>query len=129
MNVRDFKLAIACGEESSEVKTLNMFFNNLFNNIKIYTEEGAHDLIYMSGDKFIMKENHKLKILECSYDNLLSMLYYIHNCSFLETIEIVTYKVEEVFKINNLTPSSILSQEAYNIEREYDNGLLIPIDK
>ncbi len=66
MNVRELKLTVASGIESDEIKSLNRFFDDLFSNIQIYTKYDKPDLIFMKGDKCIMKQDLKYGFLYCN---------------------------------------------------------------
>ena len=58
MNVRDLKLSVATGIETDEIKSLNVFFDNLFSDLSVFidVDDDETDLIFMKGDDCIMNE-------------------------------------------------------------------------
>ena len=82
MNVRDLKLAIACGVENEEIKSLNKFFDDLFSDLIIYTSDNNTDLIFMKNDGFIMKQDLKNGYLWCRYEEFWEVLQTTYHCTY-----------------------------------------------
>ena len=108
MNVRGLKLAIATENECDAVKSLNKFFDDSFKDVKIYIQDKTTDLIFMKGDKCIMKMDLECGYLWCIPDNLWQVLQDSYHCTYIETREIILYKVVEYFNIESLTPLQIM---------------------
>lgn len=127
MTARDLKLAIVCGTENDEVIALNAFFKNLFNVITIYHEDDNTNLIFMDGDKFIMKYFMKSKVIDCRYEDFWKVLEVVYNCSYAEAQEIIAYKVNEAFKSGTLIPHLFYNSHEKLMENAFKNGDLKPI--
>lgn len=97
MNLRDIKLAIACGYENIEIKELNKFFDDLFKDVKISTHDNKTDLTFMKCEKCLMVMNLESKYLWCVYDDIWKVLKSKYSCTYLEAQDILQYKVEEAF--------------------------------
>ena len=107
MNVRDLKLAIASGIETEEIKSLNKFFDDLFSDLKIYTDGDNPDLIFMKGDICFMEQDLKNAVLWCRYKDFWRVLEYQYHCTYEEIQGIIQYKVEEAFKMRSLIPKEL----------------------
>lgn len=129
MNVRDLKLAIACGHESDEVKALNIFFDMLFNLITIYQRKSETDFIFMRGDRFIMEQVLESGDLLCRYDGFWRTLEEKYGCIGSEIYEIIQYKMEEKYGIGFLKPRIKKPYNTLMVEEDFKCGLFIPYNK
>ncbi len=127
MTVRELKLAVACGVEGDEVKSINKFFDDLFGDIKIYTEGDKLDLIFINGDNFIMKQDLEKGYLYCRYYGFWSILEDQYHCTRSDIKEIIQYKVGEKFNSESLIPYSVRYYSLNHVEEVYNNGLLTPM--
>lgn len=100
MKLRDLKLAVACGVETEEIKSFNKFFDDLFSDVEIYTENAfEHNLIFIQPKTNVMFLQQNLTNGHLSYlDELIGYYLYVKcNVTTLEEItEIIKYKVEEI---------------------------------
>lgn len=128
MNVRDLKLAIACGYESDDVKSLNKFFGDLFSDLKVFTYKNNDILVFMNGSKYIMEHNIETGFLYIDYYGFWGVLIDQYNCTQAEIRELIAYKVYDTL-IGNLNPKFIFHHTQMNIESDFDSGLLVPYIK
>ena len=107
--IRELKLYDLIGESTTEVLKLNAFFVELFSDLTIYTRDNKPDLIFMKGDKFIMKQDLENGYLWCSNINFWLVLESNFKLEYSEIKEVISYKVvdmmEEAFKMGSLTPT------------------------
>jgi hypothetical protein len=106
--LRELKLYDLCGETSPNVIELNVFFNDLFTGLSVYTQDGKPDLIFIKGDVFIMKQDLKNGYLLCRYSEFWKVLSLNFKMEYTEIQEVISYKVNtmivEAFKAESLTP-------------------------
>lgn len=126
MNLRELKLAIACGIETEEIKAVNNFFDKLFNSLTIYTKDNKPDLIFMKGDSVVMQQDLEYGILWCNYKYFWAILSNQYHFTHAEILEIVQYKVEEAFKLGSLTPNGLVNIEFGKVETAFKLGSLTP---
>ncbi len=128
--IRELKLYDLCGENTPEVLKLNIFFNNLFSGLTVYTKNDKPDLIFMNGDKFIMEQDLKYGYLWCRYDGFWSVLHEEYKLEYSEIQAVISYKViglvEETFKIGSLTPGCNIRQLRTKVEETFKIGSLTP---
>ena len=121
--IRELKLYDLCGENTPEVLKLNIFFNNLFSGLTVYTKNDKPDLIFMKGDKYIMEQDLKFGYLWCRYDGFWSVLKKEYKLEYSEVQAVISYKViglvEEAFKIESLTPLSIYPPKHHRVEEAF----------
>lgn len=129
MNVRDLKLSVATGIETDEIKSLNVFFDNLFSDLSVFidVDDDETDLIFMKGDDFIMKFElyNQFWLLCCGYFHIWKFLIVQYKCSNVEVYEIVAYKILEIFNIE-IKFGGLVDMVGDNIEKKFKNGLLTP---
>lgn len=129
MNVRDLKLAIVCGVETEEIKSLNIFFDNLFSNMKIYINDDNQNLIFVIYGKCLMYQDVKDGSLYCRFVYLWSNLTNVHKCTVEEIQEIIQHKIYQFFEIETFTPCLKYSDAMRLYDRELENDNLTLITK
>lgn len=99
MDVRSIKLAVASGIETEEIISLNRFFKELFNDMKVYKDNESNNLTFMKDGKCLMRQNIENSYLDCDYSRIWSILLRRFNYTHYQIQEIILYKIEENFNI------------------------------
>ncbi len=128
--IRELKLYDLCGIISPNVIELNVFFNDLFSDLSVYTKDGKPDLIFMKRGKYIMGQDLKNNYLRCNYTDFWLILKERFNLKTPEIQEVISYKVvnmiEEAFKTGSLTPNYPEAYEWLMVEEAFKTGSLTP---
>ncbi len=119
MCIRELKLATASGIEND----VNIFFDNLFSDLTMYTLGESTNIIYMKNKQIIMVYDFEDGSLRCAYSGFWKVLERVYTVYEIE--EIIQYKVEEAFSIVNIRPILIFIQKIWKIQEAYKHGLLI----
>ena len=128
--IRELKLYDLIGESTPDVLRLNVFFDELFTGLTVYTKDYKPDLIFMKGDKYIMEQDLKSGYLWCRYDGFWSVLEKEYKLENREIQAVISYKVigllEEAFKLGSLTPELNYYRGAKVLEEAFKLGSLTP---
>ena len=128
--IRELKLYDLIGESTPDVLRLNVFFDELFTGLTVYTKDYKPDLIFMKGDKYIMEQDLKSGYLWCRYDGFWSVLEKEYKLEKSEIQAVISYKVigllEEAFKLGSLTPELNYYRGAKVLEEAFKLGSLTP---
>lgn len=103
MNARELKLSIACEKESDEIKSLNKFFEDLFSDILLYTDN-INSTYYVKNNVIIMEYVNSFynePQLWCKYIGFFEILEK-YNYNHDDICDIIRYKVDEFFNIKNI---------------------------
>ena len=130
--IRELKLYDLIGESTPDVLRLNVFFDELFTGLTVYTKDYKPDLIFMKGDKYIMEQDLKSGYLWCRYDGFWSVLEKEYKLENREIQAVISYKVigllEEAFKLGSLTPELNYYRGAKVLEEAFKLGSLTPME-
>jgi hypothetical protein len=130
--IRELKLYDLCGEISPNVIEINDFFNDLFSDLSVYTQDGKPDLIFMKGGKYIMEQDLKNRVLWCRYPDFWEVLRKKFKLKNLKIQEVISYKVvtmvELAFKEGSLTPAYFATEGRNQVEESFKKGSLTPIN-
>ncbi len=128
--IRELKLYDLIGESTPDVLRLNVFFDELFTGLTVYTKDYKPDLIFMKGDKYIMEQDLKSGYLWCRYDGFWSVLEKEYKLENREIQAVISYKVigllEEAFKLGSLTPRIDFTLNSLPLEEAFKLGSLTP---
>ena len=86
------------------VVKIDSFFTDLFSGLTIYTNDGKPDLIFMKGDRYIMKQDLKNRYLWCRYEGFWGVLNESFSLERLEIQAFIKNAVEEAYQMGSLTP-------------------------
>ena len=108
------------------VVKIDEFFNELFTDLKIYTDDNNHNLIFMKGDKYIMTQDFKGGYLGCRYDDFWLVLEKSFSLRYEEIQAFISHMVEEAFKMGSLTPIKRIYNDITEVEESFKMGSLKP---
>lgn len=126
VTLRDLKLAVACGHESDEVKSINQFFDDLFSDVKIYKNVHSENLFFMKGTKCIIEQDLDAGFLWCKYLDFWKILSNRYKYTRPEIRDIILYKISEFFIELTQIPIYVEIYTFEYIESQFKNGELIP---